>query len=610
MQAKPLHTFPTHIPQPRRQNPVQQKSLSLPTIPRAISISVPDTRVTIPAPPSIDIDDSITAFWDYQFLFVSQRYETTQPITLRIVDGSIPTDFPSGTYYLTGPGLFADDHGSTVHPLDGHGYLRAFTIDNVNKKVKYMAKYIKTEAQVEEHDPKTNTWRFTHRGPFSVLKGGRKVGNTKVMKNVANTSVLRWGEKLLCMWEGGDPYEIESRTLDTIGRYNMMDECDLEGYDKKYDVDIWEVAARLLKPLLYGVFKMPPRRLLSHYKVDSRRNRLLTVSCNAEDMLLPRSNFIFSEYDSNFKLVQKQEFKIPDHMMIHDWAFTDTHYIIFANRIKLDVLGSMEAVCGISPMISALKLNPSKSTSPIYLLPRFPNKSKGKERDWRVPIEAPSQLWLIHVGNAFEINHANGNLEIQIVASACSYQWFNFRKLFGYDWQNHKLDPSMMNIKGGNELLPHIIQVSIKLDSDYNCQECNVKPMQNWKKSSDFPIINPSFSGKKNRYLYAATTLGSRKTLPSFPFDTVVKLDLVNDCVQTWTVESRRFIGEPIFVPKGHDEDDGYLLVVEYAVSMQRCYLVILNPKRIGLTNAVVARLEIPRHLNFPMGFHGFWAAK
>lgn len=210
------------------------------------------------------------------------------------MDGSIPADFPSGTYYLTGPGLFADDHGSTVHPLDGHGYLRSFTIDNVNKNVKYMAKYIKTEAQVEEHDPKTNTWRFTHRGPFSVLKGGRKVGNTKVMKNVANTSVLRWGEKLLCMWEGGDPYEIESGTLDTVGRFNMMDGCDVEEHEENYGGDVWEVAANLLKPLLYGVFKMPPRRLLSHYKVDSRRSRLLTVSCNAEDMLIPRSNFTFS----------------------------------------------------------------------------------------------------------------------------------------------------------------------------------------------------------------------------------------------------------------------------------------------------------------------------
>lgn len=194
------------------------------------------------------------AFWDYQFLFVSQRTETTRPVALRVVDGAIPPDFPSGTYYLTGPGLFADDHGSTVHPLDGHGYLRAFTIDNVAKEVKYMAKYIKTEAQVEEHDPETNTWRFTHRGPFSVLKGGRKVGNTKVMKNVANTSVLRWGEKLLCLWEGGDPYEIESGTLDTVGRFAMTDCLDLEPEGEDYGGDVWEVAASLLKPVLYGTY--------------------------------------------------------------------------------------------------------------------------------------------------------------------------------------------------------------------------------------------------------------------------------------------------------------------------------------------------------------------
>lgn len=38
-------------------------------------------------------------------------------------------------------------------------------------------------------------------------------------------------------------------------------------------------------------------------------------------------------------MVQKREYNIPDHLMIHDWAFTDTHYIIFGNRIKVDPLG-------------------------------------------------------------------------------------------------------------------------------------------------------------------------------------------------------------------------------------------------------------------------------
>jgi len=113
-----------------------------------------------------------------------------------------------------------------------------------------------------------------------------------------------------------------------------------------------------------------------------------------------------------------------------------------------------------------------------------------------------------------------------------------------------------------------MLQVSIKLDSDYNCQECNVKPINKWKKSADFPATNPAFSGKQNKYLYAATTLGSRKTLPSFPFDTVVKFDLVNNSVHTWTAGSRKFVGEPIFVPKGEEEDDGYLLVVEVSINL------------------------------------------
>lgn len=38
---------------------------------------------------------------------------------------------------------------------------------------------------------------------------------------------------------------------------------------------------------------MPAKRLLAHYKIDPKKNRLLMVACNAEDMLLPRSNFTF-----------------------------------------------------------------------------------------------------------------------------------------------------------------------------------------------------------------------------------------------------------------------------------------------------------------------------
>lgn len=112
-------------------------------------------------------------------------------------------------------------------------------------------------------------------------------------------------------------------------------------------------------------------------------------------------------------------------------------------------------------------------------------------------------------------------------------------------------------------IAPKKMQVSIKLDANGVCQTCKVEPLNQWDKSSDFPVINPAFSGRKNTYIYAAASSGSRPALPHFPFDMVAKLNVSSKSVRTWSVGTRRFIGEPIFVPKGAEEDDGYLLVVE-----------------------------------------------
>lgn len=88
-------------------------------------------------------------------------------------------------------------------------------------------------------------------------------------------------------------------------------------------------------------------------------------------------------------------------------------------------------------MISALSVNPSKSTSPVYLLPRSSSIEGGAaRRDWREPIELPSQLWLLHFGNAFQRKSihqgsAGEDIEIKFLASASSYRWFNFPSLLG-----------------------------------------------------------------------------------------------------------------------------------------------------------------------------------
>ena len=98
------------------------------------------------------------------------------------------------------------------------------------------------------------------------------VGNTKVMKNVANTSVLRWGGRLFCLWEGGDPYEIESRTLNTVGKFEVIDGGDQSPPAGESKVGVWDVAAAVLKPILQGKHK-----IMNNFIIKLRKQPLFWI---------------------------------------------------------------------------------------------------------------------------------------------------------------------------------------------------------------------------------------------------------------------------------------------------------------------------------------------
>ncbi|KAL2892513.1 Carotenoid cleavage dioxygenase 7 chloroplastic [Bienertia sinuspersici] len=155
------------------------------------------------------------------------------------------------------------------------------------------------------------------------------------------------------------------------------------------------------------------------------------------------------------------------------------------------------------------------------------------------------------------------------------------------------------------------MQVFITLDKNRSNPKCSVSCLNKQAKSSDFPVINPTYSGYKHRYVYTASSSGSHKTFSHFPFDTISKLDNLTKKTTSWSPGSRRFVGEPMYVCKGSFvEDNGYLLVIEYVVSRRRCNLVILDSRRFGEAEAIIARFEVPRSLTFPLGFHGTWIAK
>lgn len=108
------------------------------------------------------------------------------------------------------------------------------------------------------------------------------------------------------------------------------------------------------------------------------------------------------------------------------------------------------------------------------------------------------------------------------------------------------------------------MQVSINLDKRGTCRGCSVRRLSDqWTRPADFPAINPSFANRRNRFTYAGAASGLRRFLPYFPFDSVVKLDVSDGSARSWSAAGRNFVGEPVFIPTGSKEDDGYVLVVK-----------------------------------------------
>ncbi|BBN00944.1 9-cis-beta-carotene 9',10'-cleaving dioxygenase [Marchantia polymorpha subsp. ruderalis] len=604
--------------------------------------------------PSVDLGDTSSderdpfAFQDYQFLFRCQR-EEVNPVPLEVVEGQLPVDL-QGNYYLQGPGILSDDHGSRVSPLDGHGYVRKFSFKE--GILEFSAKYVGTEACKQEFNEEKKSWKFTYRGPFSLLKKGARLGNMKVMKNVANTSVFEWAGKLMCLYEGGQPYEMDPTSLDTVGLLNMCRDTknidDLTAYlsskvkratEKVWDAELlvntvkkaWmAMAATVLHHILRGMFSMPEERMLAHVKIDKKRQRLIAITFRPEDMLLPKSSLTVYEFDRCMNLLQKLRFTINDHIMIHDWNLTENHYVIIANRVKLNSFNELgAAMTGFAPMINAIALNDSLPYTPLYLLPRTPPSESSKPaRNWRVPIRIPRQFWFIHASNAFEEKTSDDRTRILIDGSASSYQWFNFTRMFGYNSDKKKLDPSVMNDADatepeiGKKAAMRLMRTTVTLPGateDIDAEpECDFQNFKNCPWSCDFPSVNPALITVKHRYTYVAAASGTRKRLQHFPFDTVAKVSgpEAHDSVSTWWAGERSFVGEPVFVKRlnapepgeaGFVEDAGYLIVVQHSAMEELCYLVVLDAQLIGTEGALVARLRVPKAYTFPMGFHSAW---
>jgi carotenoid cleavage dioxygenase-like enzyme len=145
---------------------------------------------------------------------IAQPAQEFGPIPLHVLSGRIPAGL-RGSLYRNGPASLERGERRVGHWFDGDGGILAVHFTNAGATGTY--RYIQTAGYQMERE----AGRFIL-GGYGMMPPGswwQRLG--KDIKNVANTSVLALPDKLLALWEGGNPYALDLETLETRGLDNL-----------------------------------------------------------------------------------------------------------------------------------------------------------------------------------------------------------------------------------------------------------------------------------------------------------------------------------------------------------------------------------------------------
>jgi all-trans-8'-apo-beta-carotenal 15,15'-oxygenase len=242
------------------------------------------------------------------------------------ITGQIPQDL-TGTLFRNGPGRLDRGGQRYHHPFDGDGMISQVSFQA--GRAFYRNRYVQTpELQAEQQADK-----ILYRGVFGTLKPGGWLSNIfdLRLKNIANTNVIYWGDKLLALWEAAQPYQLDPQTLATVG----LD--DLGG----------------IIPSGQGFSAHPridPQGFLVNFGVK--------VGLSSQIHLY--------EFNQNWQLLRQHQHPVNGFAFLHDFILTENYYIFFQNPV---IFKPIPYVLGWTGAAQCLQFDPEQPTR-ILVIPR------------------------------------------------------------------------------------------------------------------------------------------------------------------------------------------------------------------------------------------------
>lgn len=473
-----------------------------------------------------------------------QRGYESQPTEIAYqvadIEGTIPTDLV-GTMFRNGPGLLDIGGQPIKHPFDGDGMITAVTFKEGN--VFFQNRFVRTTGFVEEQ----KAGKAVYRGVFGTKKPGGIFSNMFDLriKNIANTNVLYWGEKLLALWEAAEPHSLNPTNLATNG----LD-------------------------YLGGILK-PGDGFSAHPRIDPASIWDDGAPCLVNFAVKPGVQTKIAIYEMNpqGELLRHQEHPVDGFAFIHDFVITPHYVIFFQAAVKFNPL---PYVLGLKGAGECVHFQADQPTT-MLVISRDP---------------ANPQVQTLTAEAGFVFHHANAfEQDGQIIVDSVCYQSIP-QVQPDVDYKNvdfSALDPGQL----------------WRFRLDLRQQRVTRELLDG--RCCEFPVLHPAYVGRDYRYVYIGAThdtVGNAPLQAVWKLDLLEGLQQVHSFAPHGFAGEPLFVPRP----GGSAEDDGWLLVMVYDSLRHGSDVVILDAQRLDAAPlaTVHIKLHIPYGLHGSWTPHTF----
>ena len=211
--------------------------------------------------------------------------------------GQIPLGL-RGTLYRNGPGRLERGGIHVGHWFDGDGAILAvyFNLSEQQGSASAIYRYVQTAGYKAE----TKAGKLLYSNYGMTAPGPIWNQWLRPFKNPANTSVLALKDKLLALWEGGEPYALDLKNLTTLGLDDLGGLSDEMSYS-------------------------------AHPKVDAATGEIFNFG------IAPGRKTILNIYksDSSGKIIQKAKHQLDGIPLVHDFVLAGEYLVFFIPPVRL-----------------------------------------------------------------------------------------------------------------------------------------------------------------------------------------------------------------------------------------------------------------------------------